>query len=235
MEFISVLTAPRARPYLGATLRSLNAAGACARPRRVFVDGGADAQAEAERLASAQAGAPGALPWAVERLPGAPLGVRRAMRAVLARALDLGADLLLYAEDDVLAAAGAVDEAFAAGVPPGLALVSLWDRKELPGARRLPRGIHDVPLRGRDRRGLHGACALLLPRRSIEWILARPDDWPGHADGADVALSWWLRDSPWQRRGVHVPSLFEHVGDVSSLDHLSGQRAAWFEGPVAGQ
>jgi hypothetical protein len=145
------------------------------------------------------------------------------------RLMSLDCDRLIYCEDDILCAPGAITRILATPIPDDHALISFFDAHELPGARLAGPGIQSVPLMGRDGMGLFGACCLLLPRRTIEWALRAVPDAPGMPDGADQALSWALRDSPWQVRGVSVPSLVDHVGDVSSMGHAR-QRAFWFEG-----
>lgn len=158
------------------------------------------------------------------------MGVTKSMWRVLAWAKDVRADRLLYCEDDIQPAPGAVTTILAAGVTRQQALVSAFDAKEFREPWRLPNGVHDVPVMGQDGRGLFGACCLLIPRKAILWALRHKDEWAGDSLAADQALSWSLRNAPWPLRGVHVPSLVEHIGDTSSMGHKAGQRASWFTG-----
>lgn len=213
-DVVSVLTTPHRPQYLNETLRQLLNNGASTRVRFIYCDG---------------LPAPAVDGWPIY---GAckQEGCRKAMWRVFRQALELDADRLLYCEDDIQLASRMVDLAFAIDVGDR-ALVSLFDRKEFSAAQRfLKPGLYDVPLQGQDRRGLFGAVCLLIPRHSLEWLVRVGEGQPGMPEGADTAISWALRESPWQLRGVSVPSLVEHIGDVSSMGHQIGQRAAWFAG-----
>lgn len=216
MDALAVLTTPRRPQYLAATLAGLQAAGgAWCYPRVVFSDGPTTWWPPR---------------WSVVTNTGPALGARAALWWVLRTVHSMGADRLLYCEDDLQVAPGAVDAILTMGCPPDLALVSFFDAHEFPGARRAAPGVHRVPIMGQSGKGLLGACCLLIPRHTMTWALQTDPDGPGVPEHADQALSWALRDGPCQARGVHIPSLVEHVGDVSSMGHKAGQRAALFAG-----
>lgn len=156
------------------------------------------------------------------------------MWRVFKTAAALKVDRLLYCEDDLLVSPGAVTRAFATPIREDQALVSFFDSKEFPGAAIASPGVHDVPVMGRDRRGLFGACCMLFPGRTLAWLASRPHDgwddpWQGDPDPADLLLGWALKGSPWPLRGVHVPSLVDHAGKISSMGHNAAP-AALFAG-----
>lgn len=219
MDVVSVLTCDRRPQYLFETLAALDAQGADRFDKKfLLVDGALELP-------------PGR--WWTTWQTGLNVGARRAMWQLFGKALELGADRLFYFEDDVELAPGALNAMRSVVVREDQAFVSFFDRKEFPGAKRLPPGIQDVPVMGQDRKGLHGACSMLIPRRTIEWVLQKGpfdwgDPWKMREDVADTAFTWALRTSPWRVRGVHVPSLVQHVGDVSNFGGGPGRRAARF-------
>lgn len=215
MIALSVLTCPSRPQYLRRTLAALDIAGAKQCNYRFVMSDGMPEQS---------------IPWVTRIGWRGQLGARAAMWSIFRYAHRIDVDWLIYCEDDIVPAPNAVERILRTAVRADQALVSFFDAKEFPGANRAVPGILDVPVMGREGLGLFGACCLLLPRRTIDWALrSKPGDL-GMPDGADQALSWALRDSPWPVRGVSVPSLVEHVGDESSMGHASGQRAAFFTG-----
>jgi len=218
VQAISVLTCPQRPQYLSDTMDALEFAGARACDMRLLMHDGP--------MAPVRKG------WcSFEHTR--PQGALAAMWWVLGVAELLGVDRLIYCEDDIMPSVGAVARIMATPILPDQALVSFFDAKEFPGAKRFMEGaagVLEVPLMGQDGKGLFGACCLLLPRQTIKWALRVRPGAPGMPEHADQALSWALRDSPWPVRGVSIPSLVEHVGDVSSMGHKAGQRAAYFAG-----
>jgi hypothetical protein len=213
VDAIAVLTCPQRPQYLDRTLADLDAAGAARCDlRAVFCDG-----LSAEPCA-----------WPITYNRAGPSGARWGMWWILRSMKAFGVNRLVYCEDDIACAPGAIDRILETAILPEEALISFYDAKEFPGARRARPGVHDVHIMGQDGKGLFGACCMLIPRRTIEWVCRVAPGAEGMPEHADQALSWALRDSPWPVRGVHIPSLVQHVGDTSSMGHKRGQRAALF-------
>lgn len=200
MNFLTVLTCPRSKSYLGDTLASLERAGAESVLRRVVVDGGQPVSA-----------------WPAISLGSTPQGNLRAFFEVLRIAYQTGATQLLYCEDDIIACKNAVPCAFNVGVPPWAAFTAFFDMKEMP--RGLQAGLYRVSIMGLDGQGVWGFQAVLFPRRTIARLLEARErilSKGGHMAFCDVlAARELLFDLP--DYAVCVPNLFEHVGEASAL------------------
>lgn len=214
MDLISVLTCPLRPWYLEATLAGLDQAGATDHRRFVFSDGPPSCHFQA-------------LPrgWEYFSNNDGPSGTPEAMWSVFAQALELGADRLLYCEDDIIAAPAAVARALAVEIPAAVSYVSFYDSKEfMSRGLRMQPGLYQIPALGLDGRGFWGSLCFLLPRRTMEFALTRrPAEWrmpfeprPGGNGAADCLISWVAHKSPAPNSMVHLPSLVDHVGDISA-------------------
>jgi len=208
---VVVLTCPRSKAYLWDTLASLNRAGACEafapQHRWVLSDGDA---IDGQRVLDAD--------WQLHRLGGDPRGNLRAFLAVFAFALrDVTCDHLLFFEDDVVACKGAIARMLQTGVPHDCAFTSFFDMKECPYG--MPPQLHKVSTMGADGRGYWGSQAILWPRRTMEYLVARGPAMleGGSAHSSDCLFGSHLLFSATPHYALHVPSLVEHVGDVSAI------------------
>lgn len=225
MHMLAVLTAPRPGgiSYVARTLSSLDAAGAAswAGPRVVYVDGIDPLQEP--------------LPAGWEELREKPQPFRderKSMWAVFAEALARGADRLTFVEDDVRAIPGALAMVDAMQVPDDLALIKWFDGHVVAPAE----GIIEVVCHEKivDNTGFRGACAMTLPRRTLQEFVDHPATktwrWRHFGDG----LIGTILDG--RRYGVYVPNPFQHVGGMSSTGNkglFPGRRSATFQSPQA--
>jgi hypothetical protein len=140
---------------------------------------------------------------------------------------------LLFFEDDVRPCPGAVTRMLAQEIPKEAAFVSFFDLGAIfhaAGLTQLPLGLYQLPIEN-----FSSNCALLFPKRSLKWLAERqPPELPWcTANSSDTALNDIFRanrGSPWNVYGLHVPSLVQHVGDVSSIYNRTheGRRAPSF-------
>ena len=198
---LAVLTCARKRDYLSRTLASLGDVGACDR-RLVWCDG------------------PVTIPDAAHgwEVGGSPMRQGPPNTFAFWDLLAAVTGDLLFIEDDVLASPGAVAYAVRMGCQDGLAYVSWFD----PVCRRtfrLPR------VRYFDAGEIIPCQARTIPARTISRLLefrSHPDWAPG--TGSDACVATTLTG---QMAAVHVPSLFQHVGNISEVDAdgaLTGDR-----------
>lgn len=201
-DLLTVLTCPRGKNYLPDTLASLDRGGARSIDRFVLVDGRAQGFSR-----------PG---WSVDTVNHTPQGSLHALFATLRWARNHDVDRLLYFEDDVVVCKNAIPRMLAVGVPENLAFVSFFDMKEMSYAA--PPGMYEMSPMGNDGRGFWGMQSVLLPRRTIEFILRNEDRIRrfGNKQSGETLFGYeLLKDG--QKYGVHVPNLVEHVGDVSAI------------------
>lgn len=207
MDLLTVLTCPRAKTsYLADTLASLERAGAHDVDQRVIVCDG-----------PVPRGVPAS--WEAYSLGSEPGGNMRAFFEVMRFAVNHGAQRLLYFEDDVVASRNAIHHMQAVGVPDDLAFVSFFDMKEmLPGAKP---GLYRVPTMGKEGWGFWGMQAVLFPFTTLDYAVRNQaritGRFPGIPHSSDVALGYDLLFSDRSSYGVHVPGLFEHIGEASSI------------------
>lgn len=101
---------------------------------------------------------------------------------------------------------------------PDEGLIAFHDMKEL--RRDSPRGLHHLPVTGREGNGLWGLQAAAFPRVVIEYLATRSKETfaPKTSDlyRSDRQVEAFLLKSPWPFMSVHCPSLVRHVGDVSA-------------------
>lgn len=232
MDLISVVTAPSLRSkYLESTLLQIEREGGEDVPRLLAYDGTlppdhTSVEAWYQRATRG---------WLQMNRPDGPTGVRAIMWWTFQKALDLHADRLLYMEDDLHLSRDAITRALACEVPPHCSLLSFYDYAEFPATKGRPAaGIHELPFMGNTGRGMWGNQCLLIPRRTLEFVVQREahewmDPWPHRRDGADTLLSWVLAShSPWPTWAVHMPCLVDHAGDESALHHTA-HKASWFD------
>jgi hypothetical protein len=160
---------------------------------------------------------------------GAAAATRDAIAA--AAAASPGAHVLLL-EDDILVDPCAPAAVLATRFPPGVAVISFCDMRELP--EFAPRGLHVRSPLASDGRGWWGNQALLLHRDAVamccreDWFGEDIEATPGvlahkaiYGDAgrncSDIRLAMLvhLRGGPRRQYAVHVPSLFKHTGDDS--------------------
>ena len=231
MDLLTVLTSPRAnKSYLADTLASLERAGANDVDRRVVVCDG-----PVPRGVSTS--------WEAYSLGSEPGGNMRAFFEVMRFAVNHGAQRLLYFEDDVVAAPNAIHHMLSVGVPDHLAFVTFFDMKEM-FAGAAP-GLYSVSTMGKEGWGFWGMQAVLYPNATMHYALANQtrimNRFPGIKHSSDVALGYDLLYSSRSSYGVHVPGLFEHIGEASSIwtnrggwdDYEINRRATSFIGEAA--
>jgi hypothetical protein len=200
---LAVLTSLRVgADYLPSTIRGLERTGALEFPgdRVIYSDG--------------PVGHASFVGWKIVILGASRLGPSLAGRAVLEHASDR--PWMLFFEDDLDIAATAVATMANAEVPEGAAFLSFYDPRELPEGKAP--GVYSAPILGSDGRGFWGSLALRFPGYTLRWLGAAPrDEWAARPHAGDVAMSRVLLASPWPRYAIHVPSLVDHVGTVSSV------------------
>ena len=213
---MNTTTRPAGADYFGATLAQLEAAGAKGLPadsKVIYSDG----PFERPRPAG----------WRVIETPRAE-GTRPVLKRACELARAAGRDLVFF-EDDLQVAAGAVEQICAFEVPEELAFVSFFDSVTPPGAAA---GLHVYDLR--DPAPYWGLQAVRIPARSL------PHLWPargpqlvmprarqaGPQCSRDYAMKFFLRFSPTPRYGVLFPHLVQHIGDVSAVNSRRAQEFA---------
>jgi hypothetical protein len=212
---IVVLTDLRRPEYLRATLAAADAAGAASQARAVVAD--APDGLVGHELAG----------WPVVYAP-KPAGAWRTVNkwstwAAFELALGRGEDLV-FLEDDVMPCARALEYAAALEVPPDCAWVSLYAPW---GDGKIPFGIWRFPA------VRFTYCqALKIPLRTLRALVAaRGEMERAPVGGSDESMALIGRARRWHY-GTHYPSLFQHVGErssVSELQHHPEQRVsrAW--------
>lgn len=220
MIWVTVLTTPARPQYLHDTLDRLDAAGAAAFQRVVFFDG----QIQGRRLF--EISHPG---WELLQChpEGLPLGSAAASFEAMEAAAILGADRLLYFEDDVVPCRNAVTAMARWPIPPDCGFVAFTDIRGLgtgrPSLVRAPGG----PWK-KDGDGFWGSQAVAIPRASLDHIKSFPTHqrdswrrslWP-FRNASDVQMGLLLASAsaPASLYGVVSPSLVNHIGDVSAVN-----------------
>lgn len=202
---IVVSTCEGGRPYLWDTLESLERAGALEYERRLLID---DFGFSAER--------PG---WPIvftRPEPTSEPSSRHNLWGAFRLALEKGATRLLFFEDDVLACKNAVHRMATVPIAADVAMVNFHDVKEVsPGSAP---GLYRRHVRGRDSHGIWGIQALVLPRRTLEYLVTcdpfgvRVTSKQHHGDRT---LEHYLSLSSTPSYAVHIPCLVKHVGEIS--------------------
>lgn len=152
----------------------------------------------------------------------------------LALAVEEDAERLLWFEDDLAFCRNAVRRMLASEVPEDLALISFFDMATC--AANAPDGLYTAPVLGTTGQGFRGSQALLLPRRTIEYLYNHERAVVGGTEknGLDRAIGQTLAAAPAElklgRYGIHLPCLVEHVGGVSAAhpgETLDRPRGPW--------
>lgn len=210
-------TAPRDREYLTQTLVSLDRAGASECHLKLIVSDGPMAN-------PANRWRPG---WDTLTLSrgGSRLTMWRAFQA----ALDAGIDRLIYCQDDIIACKNAVRRMLNTAVPQTAAFIDYFDMKE--SKKNTPPGLYPIPPLGCNGDGKWGSQCMAFEREALNYLVTRdpfslttargapiPQDLARRASaGSDAALGWAFDGSPWPTYALHVPSLVQHIGSVSSI------------------
>lgn len=159
-------------------------------------------------------------------------GAAVATRDAIARAGRFGHHVL-FLEDDLLVDHEAPMRIAATGFPDGVAVISFCDMREVP--EFAANGLHRRSPMGSDGRGWWGNQALLIHRDTVamcareDWFADEVENSHGlrvhkatYDDGgrncSDIRLAVLIAAHGGDRRDycVHVPSLFKHVGEVST-------------------
>lgn len=216
MDLVSVLTCPKRPQYLLSTLDQLDREGARGVPRMVFSDGPiVDLDTT----------------WGLAIKEDGPSGTAPAMRWVFEVVVSTGADRLLYAEDDLIVGRDAVTRMLATQVPNDAALVTGFDLSEFRPPNIPAPGLYPVRPTGKLGTGLWGTLFCLIPRRTIEWVLADNDKgWGDRNKPCDGLLGKVLERSPWPRYMMRVPSDVDHAGVESTLVKKRPRSALHFVG-----
>lgn len=233
MIWVTVLTTPARPQYLSDTLDRLDAAGARAFRRIVFVDGAAIGY----QLCNG---------WELRQCftDGKPKGSAAASAVVLEAAADQGADRLLYFEDDVVPCRNAVRAIAHWPIPDDCGFLAFCDLRGIgtgrPSLIKAPGG----PWK-KDGDGFWGSQAVAIPRRSLDHLASVPAAqrgswrrglWP-HRNASDVQMGLMFASSPAPAAlyGLVSPSLVNHIGDHSAVDstwrlHQANRTPANFAG-----
>lgn len=207
-SLVVVATCP-GRPYLRETLAALDErAGAGAATERWIVSdgpldpppGGWHCDEQRETLGSRHTF------WRATRLAGA-----------------LGADVLIWLEDDISPSRNLVPYMLGTALPEGAAFASFFDA----GALRpeWPDGWYLAPMSGPMGHGLRCSQCLLFPARTVRYLagLERFEfgEKAGLLEGAgsvDKAISFLVEREPslGARYAIHHPQLIEHIGEKSA-------------------
>jgi hypothetical protein len=209
-DLIVIVTCERPGSLVHRTAERLAAAGASECPHQLILSDGWDLDP------------PPGWDWEV-RYPQA--GIRVMMWWAFAHALELGAERLIFCEDDITPTRNAIRYLRTVEIPDHVAFIDAHDMKEMRD--ELAPGLHLVEAPGRDRMGYWGNQCMMFPRRTVEWLAARspleelshmknPGGELPHA--ADVVMGRLLEASPWPRWAVLLPRLFRHDG-VQSVAH----------------
>jgi hypothetical protein len=213
---IAVATCPRVgASYVEATIAGLDAAGAVDCDRRLLlIDGG-------ELVPAAQG-------WD-QRCFYPQRGPRAMLWAAFESALAVGADRLIFCQDDITPCRNAVRRMMSVELPAGFAFMDFHDQLHVPAGALA--GLYSIELA----HGFTGTLALVLPRQVLEWLvqqdpmsMRRDQERGGVLMGDDVVLGVLLARSPWPRYAAHLPRLVRHDGVVSAAHpdkKLEGTRA----------
>jgi hypothetical protein len=219
---VLVMTCPRPQgvSYLDETLRLLDQAGAGEFDSKLVVSDGPL----------------GRCSWPSMVFEG-PSDTRAARWRTWQIALDTGCDLILYCEDDISPCRNALRFIRNFPVAMQFAFVSFFEMYELEAG--MVEGLHPIKTYERKHtRFFSGNQCLWIPRRTIEYLATcRPDDpeipvdqWMRPGGSSDALLGWHLSRSPWPCYAAHMPSLVQHVGEVSTWfgEPLTRDRQAKF-------
>lgn len=205
---LAVQTADRPVPTLRATLDSLCRAGLSQwiGPAVVFAD-----DCVPQDLPSG---------FQMETSPRRLGNVGNFMRIVHATASDETLDGVLLIEDDVLLSRNALPYVQSLDVPPDTASIALYS----PLTSDLAAGMVKMPSSTWS-----GNCAILFTSTAVRRMAASnvAAKWPRN-NGADEILSAVIGSDLGTLH--HVPSLAQHVGDVSSMGHVCVRRSPTFRG-----
>ena len=194
---VSTCPRPQKASYVEATLESIDAAGADLCDQKIVISDGAFDRSKLP--------AGGEKPWDVIEHMGGPSGSSVAMWRIFEDVLALGADQLIFVEDDIIMAKNAVARILKVSVPEDLLFVTYFDPdrfrpKAPPGLYRFPTRVY-----------MCNQC-FMMPRRSMEYLLAKGI---GDTVSSDTSIVIQGGRSPWPWYGSHCPCLVEHVGDIS--------------------
>jgi len=211
--WLTVLTTPRRRDYLAATVASMVVAGAMALDyeRIIFVDGPADNYSNF----------PG---WRICQLAPKPLGVRYACFRILESAAHAGAESIIYCEDDVNYCANALTAIAAIRVPEQASFVSFCDIKH----SAYKAGFAVAPgydWNAVENQGGHwGNQCVKIPGRSLAKLIQNESPFQDWKIASDCVLGMVLGDY-----ATFNPSLAQHTGAVSTVQDMMNGRIP-FEG-----
>ncbi len=221
---LAVMTCSKRPQYLRGVLDQLDAQ-APELPRVVFCDGPTAALDVPNNW------------WVVCTSPqpsGARAAVYRLLKAAFSLSIRTPWDRLRLIEDDVQLCRDWHRRCSVIEVPEDCAFVGGYDYRETLGE---PEGMHIRPCLGRDGKGLWGQQTLLIPRRSVEFLVSRPRlEWEAEApewitrspNASDCFIDWIWSRSPWPQRGLLVPQIVDHRGDVSTIGNNRIRRTWWF-------
>lgn len=216
---IGVLTTPRRRvSYLAGTLAAIDRSSAGGRRKIVFSDG--------EGTPEPPAG------WSLLERPW--VGARWAGWLAMRFALGAGAGDFVLFQDDVIGPEDLGDVADRAPVPDDAFCTVLYSGAPPPGYQPRDRGAPRVVVAPANR--FTGAQAIKLPRRSLEYLVARdPFEAPGVYRESphlfDDALFAYAFRSPWPSVAVLLPNVVRHVGVVSACETNCRHMPVWSLGP----
>jgi hypothetical protein len=203
-SMIVMSTCPReGASYVEATIRALDAAGACDADHRILlVDGGA----------------PVVTPPSWDQEGTFPRrGPRVMLWTAFERAFAAGVDRLVFLQDDITPCRNAVRRMLQVGMPDGYAFMTFHDQLHVPEGA--PAGLYGIEML----RGFTGALALAFPRDTLAWLVQQDplhfridQERDGVLMGADNVLGAFVLRSPWPRYVAHIPRLVRHDGVVSA-------------------
>jgi len=206
---LAVQTAPRPQPTLAATLASLHRAGLdqWTGPMVVFADGYAPAVDP---------------PFRLDTTPTKLGNARTYLRIIHAAVAEIAEDRLdglLLVEDDVVLCKNALPYVQRLAVPERTASIAIYS----PIDPKLDKALLKM-----SSTFWSGNCAVLLTAAALAAIAASPvvAAWP-RTNGADEIAAYGANTMNFLH---HVPSLAQHIGDVSSMGHGRIRRSPTFRG-----
>lgn len=156
--------------------------------------------------------------WTPVHLPGGPHGTRTMMWRALKAAYDVGADRLIYAEDDITLCKNGIEYLTEMKIYPKHGLITAFDPRHLPAGA-------DQGLYEHDMRQFWCSQLIVFPSWSIQHLLRydphafKGPQWAADnpKNSADSVAGHMLAESLYDLFGILIPCLAQHRGAVSTI------------------